>query len=86
MITRITKSDMSREMSGDVTSILIMDDFGNPLAVYLQRADGLVFSESAAKPDEFRKMLTNLGIDWKTEYSNYRVDKTKRGSHTLTPV
>jgi len=85
MITRITKEDMSREIEPSVTSIMIMDNFGNPLAVYLQRQDGVIFATTASDT-EFEKTLLNLGVDWETEYSKFRVDKTKRGSHTLTPA
>ena len=60
---------------GGVSSVLVSDDNGNPLAVMLERgdvADGHVFMKTAAEED-FGQFLRMFGIQTVTAFQRVRV-------------
>ena len=46
----------------DVTRVLVLDDFGNPVAVAAQIENGIILAETADREGEFRQLLNGLGI------------------------
>jgi len=65
MIIRLTQALLSDrgapEVTGDVTSLLVMDSSGSPIVFILEQQDGTIFLKNASE-DDFSAVLDFFGI------------------------
>lgn len=47
----------------EVTRVVVLDKFDNPVAIAVEVDDGIILAETAANEGPFNAMLRNLGID-----------------------
>lgn len=47
----------------EVTSVIVLDKFDNPVALAVEVDDGIILAETASNEAQFNAMLRNLGID-----------------------
>jgi translation initiation factor IF-3 len=47
----------------EATQVVVIDEFGTPVAVWMEYAPGRYLFEDARKPDELRKLLAQIGIN-----------------------
>lgn len=47
----------------NVTRVVVLDQFGNPVVVAVEISDGIILAETAENPGPFNAMLRNLGIN-----------------------
>lgn len=47
----------------DVTRVVVLDEYDNPVALAVSLDDGIILAETAGNPVEFNSLLKSIGIN-----------------------